>query len=306
MQKLDFVKNLEIIVTRLQSEPIVNLFQSGFEKPGTPFGYGAVIPFLFKSKSNFDQIIGDEGIYKILNNLNADQIYDDKFLTTLSTYLINTAAPNLLLREYVIKFFHFHHTLITTRNLAKNVLLTPDLNESFEENLEKGVIILQILIEGDGLETEKYIKIISAVQELIGAISVIMDESDRKPEIILFDSGSDTNMGLKAGAETVKSLFLIFKEIWDFVINRKYYQQGMNNKALLESLSIREDIQKKVDTGILTEDEGKEYAHIIKTRTDDLIGMKVMPKQIVVKSSEVHNKQLLSEFEGYRMLGSRE
>ncbi len=54
----------------------------------------------------------------------------------------------------------------------------------------------------------------------------------------------------------------------------------------------------------MTEAEGKEYLHMIKTRTDDLIGMKVLPKQIIMESNQIENKKLLAEFEGTKMLSS--
>jgi hypothetical protein len=77
------------------------------------------------------------------------------------------------------------------------------------------------------------------------------------------------------------------------------------NQALLESLTIRTEIQKKdIGEGILTTEEGKEYLHMIKTRTDDLIGMKVLPKQIVIETNQIENKNLLAEFEGMKMLSS--
>ncbi|MBJ7427369.1 MAG: hypothetical protein JHD28_00180 [Bacteroidia bacterium] len=69
-------------------------------------------------------------------------------------------------------------------------------------------------------------------------------------------------------------------------------------------MSIRSEIQKKVDEGVLTKEEGVEYILMIKTRTDDLIGMKVLPKQIVIESSQIENKKLLAEFEGMKMLSS--
>ena len=46
---------------------------------------------------------------------------------------------------------------------------------------------------------------------------VIDEEEDT--EIILLDSGSDTNVGIQASVETAKSLFLIFKEVWDLIKN---------------------------------------------------------------------------------------
>jgi hypothetical protein len=69
-------------------------------------------------------------------------------------------------------------------------------------------------------------------------------------------------------------------------------------------LSIRAEIQKNIDDGILTREEGMEYLHMIKTRTDDLIGMKVLPKQIAVETNQIENKKLLAEFEHIKLLSS--
>ena len=84
-----------------------------------------------------------------------------------------------------------------------------------------GVIFFQILIDGEGLETEQYIKIFTTLNELIKTIGKIVDEKEEKSEIILLDSGSDSNIGVKSGIETAKALFLIFKEVWDFIISFK-------------------------------------------------------------------------------------
>jgi hypothetical protein len=45
---------------------------------------------------------------------------------------------------------------------------------------------------------------------------------------------------------------------------------------------------------------------MVKTRTDTLIGMKVLPKQIVAETNVIENKKLLNEFEGIKMLMSGE
>jgi hypothetical protein len=302
MQKIDFVKNLETIVDKLKSVYILNLFESGFKQPGQPFDYSAIVPLLFLSKSNYDQIKDDIRYSEILTILDAESIYKEINLSNLTTILKVVPAPNIIFSANALALYNFHNTIIKTLSLSKNVLQSKSVTETLINEVDNGVVIFQILIESEGLETKQYIKIFSAINELIETISKIVGEQDQKSEIILLDSGSDSNVGVKSGIETAKSLFLIFKEIWDFVTNFRFYKQKQKNQALLESLTIRTEIQKKVEEGILTEEEGKEYLHIIKTRTDDLIGMKVLPKQIVVESNQIENKKLLSEFEGMKML----
>lgn len=302
MQKFDFVQNLEAIVGKLHSENILNHFNQGFSVPAKAYEYNNINPILFQSKSNYDQLKNDERYSAILKSLSAHIIYSAENLANLTTVLLNQGASAIYLRPNALELYNFHNALITTLKLSKEILVSEVLRVNFEDAINNGVLIFQILIENEGISTEKYIKIFSALQELIETISKIFKESEQKPQIILLDSGSDTNIGVKSGIETTKSLFLIFKEIWDFITNFKYYKTAQKNKALLESLSIRTEIQKKIDENILTPEEGKEYMHLIKTRTDDLIGMKVLPKVIVLETNQIENKKLLNEFEGLKML----
>ena len=304
MQKIDFVKNLETIVEKLKSVDILNHFDAGFKQPGQGYNYENITPLLFLSKSNYDQIKDDVRYSEILTTLNAQSIYAETNLSNLTTILRPVLASNIIGAANAVALYNFHNTLIKTSSLAKNILQSQSITESLIDEVDNGVVLFQILIDGEGLETEQYIKIFTALNELIETISKIVNEQEQKSEIILLDSGSDTNVGVKSGIETAKSLFLIFKEIWDFVTNFGFYKQKQKNQTLLESLSIRTEIQKKVEEGVLTKEEGLEYVHMIKTRTDDLIGMKVLPKQIVIKSSQIENKKLLAEFEGMKMLSS--
>lgn len=302
MQKIDFVNNLETIVEKLQSEKIVTLFKAGFQNGAQPYAYSQINPLLFLSKSNFDKMKDDNKYSGILNSLGGASIYQEQNLSNLVTTMQSTNLHVVVANPALLSLFNFHYSLINTLTLAKTVLISTDIDTNFEDSINKGIVIFQILIEGEGLETEKYIKIFSALQDLIQTLSKIFGESKQKPEVVLLDSGSDTNVGVKSGIETAKSLFLVFKEIWDFIINFKHYKQKQINSALIESLSIRAEISKKVEEGVITEQEALEYTHMVKTRTDDLIGMKVLPKQIVTETNQVENKKLLQEFEGLKLL----
>lgn len=305
MQKLDFVINLEKIVEELQSEEIAKKFNSGFSQPGN-YPYSDIKAPLFISKSNYDKLITNEKYSEIMNSLNGDELYSVQNLSHLTSILQQNAASQIITSKLAVTFYNFHNSLLNTLKITKDILLNETLEKTNETNLNEGILIFQIVIENEGLSTEKYIKIFSALEELINTINKIESEFENESEIILLDSGSDTNLGIKTGIDTAKSLFLIFKEIWDFIINYRHYNNKQKNTALLESLSIRAEIQKKVDEKILTEEEGKEYLHLIKTRTDDLIGLKVLPKQIVIETNLIENKKLLSGLEGTKLLTSGE
>lgn len=306
MQKLDFVKNIKIIIDNLKSESILEHFENGFATPSQNYKYDNIIPLLFASKSNYEQIKNIDGLSDILSYFNCEEMYSENNLTYLTRSLSNAQATSVYGHTNNLKLYNFHKTIVNTYRLSSKLLLNDVLNESYEQSLNEGINIFQIVIEDEGLETFKYIKILNALTELIEVISKINNEEVNKSEVILLDSGSDTNLGLKTGIETAKSLFLIFKEVWDFATNYKQYKTSQNNKALLESLTIRSEIMKKVEDGVISEAEATQYTHLIKTRTDDLIGMKVLPKQIVLEHNKIENKKLLNEIEGVRLLSSGE
>ncbi len=241
---------------------------------------------------------------EILSVLNAQNIYSAANLSSLTMVLRPAQAASITIQKIAIDLYNFHNSLIQALNLAYGVLDNNNLSKELESEGDDGVIIFQIIIEGEGLETRQYIKIFAALNELVETISKVLKEQQKESEIVLLDSGSDTNVGVKSGIETAKSLFLIFKEIWDYITNFRFYKQKQKNETLVESLSIRAEIMKKVEEGVLTKEEGMQYLHMIKTRTDELIGMKVLPKQIVGKTNQFENKKLLLEFEDVKLLAS--
>ena len=304
MQKIDFVKNINAIAEKLNSKEIVRNFNEGFSYPESIHDFSAIIPLLFLSKSNYDQIKTDEQYKIILAFLDAGSIYQETNLSILTKILKVSHPHELLTNKSAVALYTFHRTLVDMSFLAKNVLQSGIVTESLNNEIDNGVVIFQILIEGEGLETEQYIRIFTAINELVETISKVVGEDEQKSEIILLDSGSDTNVGVKSGVETAKSLFLIFKEVWDYITNFKFYKEKQKHEVLLESLSIRTIISEKVKAGIITQEEGLEYTHMIKTRTDNLIGMKVLPKQIVVDSNQIENRKLLADLEGTKLLSS--
>ena len=90
--------------------------------------------------------------------------------------------------------------------------------------------------------------------------------------------------------------------MWDFFINRKYYQNKQHNQALVESLSIMQEVKNNITNGILTEEQGKEYIHLVKSRTDKLIGLKTMPKTLMLENNNIDNIKLLNEMKETKLL----
>lgn len=197
MQKIDFVKNLSTIAEKLKSLEIATQFQAGFSQPAQKFNYALINPLLFASKSNYDQIKNEPQFEEILTTLNAQGIYTENNLSHLTTILQIGTAYNIMTQPNAVALYNFHNTVIQTSNLSKNILQSKSITETLINEVDNGVVVFQVLIEGEGLETSQYIKIFTSINELIETISKIVNEQEQKSEIILLDSGSDSNVGVK-------------------------------------------------------------------------------------------------------------
>lgn len=296
MQKIEFIKKIETIVERLKSVEIVKIFQDGFQQPGNNYNYGLLNPILFTSKSQYDQIMLDSNLSELMELISGHKIYDEKIMSTLPNILRTTQALNILTNANATNFFSFHKGLLDTLNVAKKLLSNEIINNNNVQNLNNGVLLFTVQIESEGLETNKYIKIFTLLTELTQTVGKIYKYEDTETEVVLLDSGSDTNLGIKTKVELAKSIFEIFKEIWDFITSFNFYRNQQKNNALLESLSIRREILKSVEEGVLTEKEAQEYLHVIKTRTDNLIGLKVLPRELVIQNHQVNSSKILEEY----------
>lgn len=315
MQKFDFVKNLEKISENLFSQEVLQHFTTALNQPNSNYSFGNLKPTLFSSKSRYDQLIKDPDIYEILKNLDSDEIYSESNLSALTGYLSTQQIGNLFKIKQCLAFYKFHLTVISTLKISKDLLLKSSYSESNEQSLDNGILIFEVVIEEESKDISLYIKIFTLLRDIALQVhnlnteqneNEVLEDEENPVEVILLDSGSSSNIGLKTGIETAKSLFLIFKEIWDFVISHKQYKSKQKNEALLESLSIRKEIMDKLEEGVITEQEAKEYTHIIKTRAEDLIGLKVIPKELIQKNHELNNKKLLEEFKELRLLNQKE
>lgn len=303
MQKLDFIKNLTTIIDKLRSEEITEIFRSGFEIPSdSNFNYAPLTPILFNSKSNYDTLLREKDLKKIISDFDLDEIYEEDNLAFISRSFTSTTISNILKKKEIAKFYGVHQALTQLLQLAKKQLISDVFLQKHETQLSKGILIFQITIQEEGLDAGIYAEIFANLKELVSTIEKVNGNENENVEIILLDSGSDTNVAIKTAAETAKSLFLIFKEMWDFVTSFRFYKQKQKNQALLDGLTMMSEISEKVKSGVLTEDEGKEYSHYIKSRTDKLIGFKVIPKVIISENTVIENTKILEEMKEMKLL----
>lgn len=305
MQKLDFSRNIFAIKKQLLSELIVQKAKESTAKDTGTYDGREFTSYLLESKSNYDRIIQNEDFKKIIEYLDGASLYESKSVSEIINNL-NSRGSNfgIFYKNIMMDFISFHSSILKISNLA-NKLFLEESNIPFDDKLDEGIIILQIVEIDSSLLIETYNKILKTLNELISSINKALN-IDESPEaqIIFFDSGSSTNFGIKTGVETAKSLFLVFKEIWDWFINKKYYKNKLMNEAVLENLEVLKVINSSKEQGILTDDEAKVLVHTIKTRTSDLIELNVLPKKMIDKDIVVSHQDLLKEYKEVKQLNS--
>ncbi len=296
MQKIEFLIKLETITTRLRTNKIVEIFRNGFNQPGTKYDYGQLKPLLFESKSQFDQIMIDPELSEFIKHIAGIEIYEEKKMSLLTNILGQAVASQILTNLTATKFYSFHSSMLDLLAVSKDLLSNEYISKSHVENLDSGVIIFKVRIDTEGLVTSKYIKMFSALEDLVKTLEKAFKIEESEPEIILLDSGSDTNVGLATKVDIAKSIFQMFKEVWDFITSLQFYRTQQKNQALIESLTIRKELLKSAEDGVITVEEAKEYIHVIKTRTDSLIGMNVLPRALSNNETKIDNNRMIEEY----------
>lgn len=303
MQKLDFSIHIKHLIEELSTQKIVETFNHALSNPGQAFNFGQLNPILFNSKSKYDDLTKSEVYSGILEKINASEVYEEANLAYLTTKLRPNSASNVIVDQKVTRLYSFHKSLQDLSTISNDLLIDSQFTGDLDLLMDQGYLIFQIAIEDGGLEPSQYSKILTILDELIKVFEKVKyPEEESNTKIILLDSGSDTNLGIKTKVELAKSIFLIFKEIWDYVTNYKFYMAKQKNEAFMDSLTIRKEIMKMQQEGVLNDKEALEYSFLIKSRTDSLIGLKVLPKSLMNTTQEVETKNLLNEYKDIKLL----
>lgn len=303
MQKLDFSENIYSLKELLKSDEIIafiNKIPNGGKIDTYP-----LTPLLIESKSNYDKI-EDEGCKEILKTIDGEIIYSQQNIsllinTSTAITLQGQSKAALFTQLQILEFINFHTTLINSSKLSKIILLK---NNTFS-NIEDNDTVVFRIMSVEELEITRYTKILTLLNDLIEIIQKVNEDENFHPTITLLDSGSDTNLGIKTTVETAKSLFQIFKEVWDWVLNRKFYTNKLRNTGLLDNLNVMVSIKEALDKGAIDEQTAKIYRETVIRRTEDLLELNVIPKSLVELNDSETNKKLLGEYQEIKLLESK-
>jgi len=303
MQKLDFTYQLETISKLLRSADVVRFMNEIMEKNTNPFHGVGITSILLESKSNYDSLAKEESFKSILGILNSAEAYEtQRFSEMINEVHSRKSTFEIFYRSLFSSFYAFHSGIMKMNEISRKAFFD-DTPAKREDDLETGYIILEILTD-QPLDLDGYLKVLDLLRDLVEALSksIFPQDTPSSPKILLLDSGSSTNLGIQTGIETAKSLFLMFKEVWDWIVNKKFYEQHQENQALLENLAVIRQIKEHQEAGYLTDDEGKELTHKIKTRVFDLVDLNVLPKTITKEKFESSHKDILLNYREIKKL----
>lgn len=304
MQKLDYTESLKELKSSLKSEEIVHLINALPVSQPVP-QVRELTPLIIESKSNYDKIDTFSTKFEILQALGAETLYSQVNIGNVINGVVHTTIQNhqkvqLYLIPAFQDFYNFHNSLIKATKLSEEVLFKNKLSQLHSDD----TIIFRVLSENE-LELAKYSKILSLIRELTDIIQRILNEEDQQINVTLLDSGSDTNLGVKSSVEITRSLFQIFKEIWDWMLNRKFYKNKLRNSGLMDNLSVMIAIQEAKEKGAIDDETARIYRESIIIKTEDLLELNVLPKELYDLKTQNDSRKLLAEFSEVKMLENK-
>ncbi len=305
MQKLDFTNAVINLEKVLKSKEILS-FIDGIPE-GKPVNTAPLTSTIIETKSSFDRIDSLSDMYRILSTFEGVNIYSNEFISKLinslqSAMIGKVAKIQLYLQSDINLFYKFHFSISSISKISRNVLFREKQYASLSQS---DTLVFQILISNDYLDISTYSKILKLLDDLINILHEILEPNEEKTsQIVMLDSGSDANIGVKSSLEIAKTLYQIFKEIWDWILNRKFYKNRLRNSALIENLQVMTAINKAEKNKIINEKDATIYKETILRRTEELLELNVLPKSLVDQKSEKSGKKLLSEYNEVKMLES--
>ncbi|MFA6541519.1 MAG: hypothetical protein WCT99_07945 [Bacteroidota bacterium] len=304
MQKLDFSIHIKSIATYLRSDEIVKSFDASLQSNVNPYNGVPLTTILLESKSSYDTLIKENTYKEILDILYASNIYETKHFSTIINEIHSRKSTfEIFYKSIFSNLYNFHSALIKMTNAVDKIFFDKSAVKIADE-FESGYIILEILSDDTNLTLDNYLKIFELLIEIINALNKANNPSEQNisSKLVLLDSGSGTNLGIQTTIETAKSLFYIFKEVWDWIVNKKYYQNRLQNQSILDNLEVIKRIDEYKKSGALTEDESKALIHTIKTRAFDLVELNVLPKQITQEKFNSTHRDLLLNYKEMKRL----
>jgi hypothetical protein len=301
MQKLDLVRNVRLLAEAFHATKIAQLL--ALPTHNNPLSLQPAIPELVTAKSRYDVLKTTPSMQPLLSLFRCDEVYDTLPFSTLITVLSHNTAPISYFQKDVFLRAWALHRDIERFDILCQKLYSDDTFSAYQAE-SSPLVVLQISRTTPSIPLADLTSILSTLSELLSVLQHVYlpDTPHSIPTVTLLDSGSPLSVGVKTSVEIADALTKLFKEIFFFWISYKSYKNKVEMETLTGNLSVLEDIKKAQANGTLSEEKAKEYSVLIVRKTDDLIGLKVMPKKILDVDTTIDHPKMLEEYTSVKLL----
>lgn len=183
--------------------------------------------------------------------------------------------------------------MITAAKAYKELTIPAEL-----ANRESSDSIISIELQFDGVMPPALVlaKAINALEELYESIANAYQIDSREAlKIVKIDSGSNVKIDCKGLGSVVKHLKDFFLEAWHKVRHKRVEEVIENNKALLSSLAVVQQVDSLVSSGSITHEDAERIKHRIISSTFSLLDNRALPGNIP-NNENVDNIKMLDRF----------
>lgn len=307
MQALEFAKGLSEIVKELKIDELVTLIHQWLaqQQPGNPPVQDPekdrFFSLLVDSRSGYDRLLRLEITKKILEGLQAHDLYEPARLRRITMFVSNAGNVSQLRtgNADVSLLFEglraFQRIAATSRNLLES-------EKVGEIPKAEGIIELQLVdYEGQGVEPERLSAVALTLSRLYKDLARLLGVQNDKFTFKYVDSGSDLIFGIQGLKEVVDAAGTLFLKFWDKLLFRRHEKFEKDMEVLSKGLDFMSKTHAAAEQGVISDEEEKILKASVFKRADELIGLGV---SLPLKNASIDQRQLLVERRDVKLLGS--
>jgi hypothetical protein len=308
MQTLEFTSALTEIVADLKMRELDGLLKVWFVDPLNALSnqqqHHPIPPdqkknfssYLFESFAGYDRLSREKSTAKILQFMEAKELYEAGRLTRIINLITNTSSMEQIRSSggnlELIDFFETLKAFIRAETTCRTLLRDEKIGkvDSADSLLE-----LQVTdYDEEGVEPGRMSAIFLILAKLQMNIARLLGAANDRLIVKYLDSGSEFKIGLEGLKEPIDALRELIHSVWDRI---KYSDQDTferNMHSITAGLDLLEKTKQRVESCAITQEEADNLRERVLRDANDLIGLGVSPP-LKGPSADEERKRLIGK-----------
>jgi hypothetical protein len=262
--------------------------------------YSALI---FESHAGYDRLLRIEATRKILQGLEAHELYDAARLARL--FIVVAASGTVGQLRSNPDIYDIYETLKSLVRIESTCRTLLEKEMVGEVGASEGIQELQVIdYDGHGVEPPRLQLITSILVRLHTDLSRLLDVHDSKLRFVYFDSGSDVVVGMTAAAGVITALGALLLRFWDKFKFRDNEAFAKDIESLTQGLDFLGKVRESVEKKVITDEEAKILTTQVFRGINDLHGLGASAP--LRDAAAVDQRQLLIDKRDVKLLGAGE